>query len=160
MQLAYTEQSNEVSLPVLARASGDPITSGTVNFYLKDLETGNWFRGSDSSWQSAESLCGQAVHESDGHWILSVVEDAWLDGHKYRLYAKESGNLHIPVSDTIQCTVQNLSRILAAWIAGKWRDKSGSPGVYEILDPGDDSTVIMEVTPAASTPYKNVTIKI
>lgn len=183
MQIAYPGQANEVSLPVVAKATGNPITSGTVNFYLKDIETGKWFKGSDSSWQSSESLAGAATHESDGHWILSLVSAAWIDIHKYKLYAKESGNLHIPVSETIICsavydiativstlfsttgvtaggtwTFAKLLKVMTAWAAGKWRDKSGAEGTYEILDPDDGATVIAEITPDTDSPYKQVTI--
>lgn len=106
MQVVYPRQSNVLTLPIVAKASGNPITTGTVNFYLKDLDAGKWFRGSDSSWQSSEAIAGVASHTSDGHWSLSISSDAWIDQHKYLLYGKESGNLHIPVETSIWCTKQ------------------------------------------------------
>jgi hypothetical protein len=103
MQYAYAGQTNEVSLPIVAKATGNPITAGTVNFYLKNLETGNWFRGSDSSWQASEFLAGTGTHESDGNWTIDLVSAAWVQDDRYRLYAKESGDLHVPVSEEVVC---------------------------------------------------------
>lgn len=57
-------------------------------------------------------------------------------------------------------TYQKLMKCLAAFFIGDWRDKSGSPGVQEILDPDDGTTVVMELTPSETTPYKSVTVLI
>ena len=40
----------------------------------------------------------------------------------------------------------------------KWQDKDGEAGTFEILDPDDGVTVIAEITPDPTTPYKIVTI--
>ncbi len=53
---------------------------------------------------------------------------------------------------------QTIAKILTAWAAGNWQEKSGSPGTQEILDPDDGTTVIAEVTMSASSPYKTVVI--
>ncbi len=101
MQIIYTGQTNVVSLPLVAKASGDPITAGTVNFYLKaqtGANAGKWYRGSDQSWQASESVAGAATHISDGHWQLSLASAVWTANVVYLLYGKESGDLHIPVS--------------------------------------------------------------
>jgi len=55
-------------------------------------------------------------------------------------------------------TLAKILKVLTAWATGKWQDKSGSPGTYEILDPDDGTTVIAEITPSATTPQKQVTI--
>ena len=55
-------------------------------------------------------------------------------------------------------TFAKLVKILAAGLAGQVKDKSGSAGVYQVLDAEDQTTVILEITPAESTPYKSVTI--
>lgn len=57
-------------------------------------------------------------------------------------------------------TYQKLMKCLAAFFIGDWRDKSGSPGIKEILDPDDGTTVVMELTPSETTPYKSVTVLI
>lgn len=54
--------------------------------------------------------------------------------------------------------VQKAIKLIYAFMVGKWQDKSGDEGTYEILDPEDDSTVIMEVTPRATSPRKVVNI--
>jgi hypothetical protein len=57
-------------------------------------------------------------------------------------------------------TYAKLFKVMSAWAVGKWRDKAGSPGTYQILDPDDGTTVILEITPSATTPQKTVVIKI
>ena len=57
-------------------------------------------------------------------------------------------------------TTAKLLKVMAAWMMGKWQDKSGVAGTYEVLDPDDETTVVAEVVPQASTPQKTVTIKI
>lgn len=51
-------------------------------------------------------------------------------------------------------------RCMMAMLYGKWRDKQGSSGTYEILDPTDNTTVILEITPSANSPQRTVVIKI
>lgn len=160
MQEVYSGQANLLSLPVAAKASAGPITSGTVNFYLvpdSGTNAGKWFRGSDTSWQAAEAIAGAATHKADGHWQLSVPSGAWTAGISYLLYPKEDGDLHIPIDDVVNCK-RKADKLLSAWLMGLARDKSGSPGVQEVLDPDDGSTPIAEVTMSTSTPYRTLTI--
>ena len=106
MQTVLVGQANIVSLPVVAKATGAAITSGTVNFYVIDEDgtnAGKWYRGSDDSWQAAESVAGVATHRADGHWYLSLPSALWVYNVRYRLYAKESGDLHIPVGEDLLC---------------------------------------------------------
>jgi hypothetical protein len=162
MQTVFAGQANIVSLPIV-KTDASPITTGTVNFYLKDKDgsnAGKWFRGSDESWQVALSIAGQASHDEDGHWSRSIPQSAWEYGTRYRLIGKESGNLHIPVGDDIIVRTRNLDRILNAWMIGIWRIKSGSSDTYELLDPDDGVTVILEMVLDTDTPYKSVTVKI
>jgi ABC-type transporter Mla MlaB component len=86
---------------LVKRADGSPITSGTVNFYVyctTGSNAGKWFRGSDSSWQAAESVAGVMTHLSDGHWYVSLASGAWTAGDIVLEYAEESTNLHTPIS--------------------------------------------------------------
>lgn len=106
MQTPRPNQANTVALPLVAKASGGPITSGTVNFYLVALDgtnAGKWFKGAGSSWEVAESIAGAGTHKADGDWWVSLVTAAWTINIRYRLYAKEDGDLHIPVKEEIQC---------------------------------------------------------
>jgi len=106
MQIAYSGQANIVTHPLAAKASGDPITAGTVNFYLKAQSgdnAGKWYRGSDATWQAAEAVAGAATHSADGHWELSLGSAVWTSHVAYTSYAKESGDLHIPVEQDILC---------------------------------------------------------
>lgn len=163
MNTVLVGQANIVELPIVAKASGDPITSGTVNFYLVDKDgpnTGKWYRGSDQSWQVAESIAGAATHRKDGHWYLSLPSAVWTRNVRYRLYAKESGDLHIPVGDDLLTKVANFDRIMKAWAVGDWRLKSGETNVYELIDPDDGYTVIVEMQLSQTTPYRTITVQI
>jgi len=106
MQTPRPNQANIVALPLVAKASGNPITSGSVNFYLIALDgtnIGKWFKGSDNTWQVAEAIAGVGTHKADGDWWITLASAAWTINTRYRLYAKESGDLHIPVKEEIQC---------------------------------------------------------
>jgi len=160
MQIVYTEQANLITLPLVAKLTGDPITAGTVNFYLKAINgdnAGKWYRGSDQTWQALESIAGAGTHTADGHWGISLPTAVWTKDVQYFAYAKESGDLHIPVSKDVM-SKSALNKVLAAWSLGLARDKVGSPGVQEILDPDDGVTVIAEVTMSTTTPYRQVTV--
>ena len=163
MQTALTGQINIVSLPVVAKASGSPIISGTVNFYLIDKDGTNadkWYRGSDTSWQAAEAIAGAATHRADGHWYLSLPSAVWERNVRYRLYAKESGDLHIPVGEDVLGKIESLDVILKAWAVGDWKLKSGETDVYELLDADDGVTVVAEMTLSQTTPYRTITVQI
>ncbi len=160
MQEVLAGQSNILGMPLVAKASGNPIVSGTVNFYLvanDGANAGKWYRGADTSWQAAEAIAGVATHRADGHWYRSLPSGVWTRNVAYTAYARESGNLHIPVEDHVLCIIQDLDVILKAWCTGKWQMKSGETDIYEVLDE-DGSTPIMEVTVSQTTPYKVVTI--
>jgi len=68
MEIAVTDQANVLSLPLVSRSDGSPVTSGTVNFYLVDQDD------------------------------LSLPSAVWSAGTRYLLYAKEAGNGHVPIS--------------------------------------------------------------
>jgi hypothetical protein len=162
MQEVYFNQANEVALVMVAK-DGTPITTGTVNFYLKDKDgsnAGKWYRGSDTSWQAAVSIAGAATHDEDGHWKLSLPTAVWEYGTRYRLIGKESGDLHIPVGDDLVVKALDLDRILKAYCSGEWRLKDGETAVYEILDADDGVTVVLEVELSQTTPFRTVTVKI
>lgn len=163
MQTAFTGQANILELPIVKRANGDPITSGTVNFYLVDKDgpnAGKWYQGSDGTWQDAEAIAGVAKHRADGSWYRSIPSAVWVQAVKYRLYAKEDGDLHFPVGEDVLCKVKDFERICKAWAVGDWRQKSGSTTVFELLDADDGITVIAEIIPSRTTPFRTITIKI
>ena len=108
-QLVYPGQANIVTLPLVARATVTPITAGTVNFYVVAQDgdnAGKWYRGSDTSWQAAEAIAGAGTHVADGHWKLSLPSAVWEIGVTYYMYAKESGDLHVPVGEQVLVTGQ------------------------------------------------------
>ena len=160
MQTVYSDQANIVTLPVAAKASGAGITAGTVNFYLLAMtgdNAGKWYKADGGSWESSSSIAGAATHKDDGHWQLSLASGVWTKDVEYLLYAKEDGNLHIPVEKNIVCK-SRYEKAFAAWLMGNWRLKSGTTNTYEILDPDDGATVIAESTPNASTGIMEVTL--
>lgn len=105
MQQVVPGQANKVTLDMVAKADGDPITSGTVTFYLRarnGANAGKWFRASDSTWQSAESSAGTATHiGTRATWELSIVAAAWIGGVTYDLYGDESGHLQLDYTEQV-----------------------------------------------------------
>lgn len=117
MKIALIGQANILELPLVAKASGDPITTGTVNFYLvaKDgANAGKYYRGSDQTWQSSKALAGEATHRDEGHWYLSFPSAVWVEYVCYRLYGVESGNLHITFGEDILGVVKSTAAIQTA----------------------------------------------
>jgi predicted phosphoadenosine phosphosulfate sulfurtransferase len=153
MQIFNAGQNNTVKLDIVAKSSGDPIVSGTVNFYLKAVtgdNAGKYFRASDSSWQEAESSAGVATYDGGSAWSLVIVAAAWESGVDYRLYAKESGNLNIIYDVYFSGVLSRALRITKAFSVMKMSLKSGT--TYEILDPDDGVTVIAELTTNTTSP--------
>ncbi len=104
MIIVYSGQANVLTLTIANRTTVVPITAGTVNFYLKALtgdEAGNWYKGSDGTWAGTEQIAGAATHTSDGHWELSLPSVVWTSNVAYENYAKETGDLHIPVAQDV-----------------------------------------------------------
>jgi hypothetical protein len=105
MSAAYdTIESLSTELRVftlVAKASGSPITAGTVNWYLQALtgaNAGKWWKTADATWAASETA-NAMTHVADGHWKRDPVASAtspWTDGVEFLEYAKESGDLHIP----------------------------------------------------------------
>ena len=58
-------------------------------------------------------------------------------------------------------SLENINKYISQiriWHTGEWINKPGSPGVYQILDPDDKTTVKMEVITSDTSPYKTVII--
>jgi len=104
MQSFTAASANTLHIDMVAKADGEPITAGTVNVYLVALtgdNAGKWFKTSDDSWSAVEAPAAAATHKANGHWTASVDAAAWIAGVRYFIYAKESGDLHIPYSEEI-----------------------------------------------------------
>lgn len=115
MQTFTPAAANTLWADMVARLDGSPITSGTVTFYLRALtgdNAGKWWRASDTSWQATEESAGAGTHRADGMWDVSIVAGAWVDGDRYVVYAKESGDLHIPYTEEcLNLTADSVSNI-------------------------------------------------
>jgi hypothetical protein len=104
MQIFTAGQTNRIRYDLSNRTTVFPIVAGTVNAYLQAMSgdnEGKWFRGSDSTWQATPSIAAVAAHDDDGHWWAKPSASAWLAGVRYHTYAKESGDLHISVSEEV-----------------------------------------------------------
>ncbi len=55
-------------------------------------------------------------------------------------------------------TYEELMKLLAAWIAGNWRDKSGDADTKQLLDADDAATVVLEMSLLETTPQRTITI--
>lgn len=81
----------------VAKASGDAITSGTVNYYIKCLtgdNAGKWWKNADQTWAVAETANAMS-HQADGNWTIELAASPFTAGVLYLEYAKESGDLHV-----------------------------------------------------------------
>lgn len=57
-------------------------------------------------------------------------------------------------------TLQKALKVITAWVAGNWRVKATDEDVQELIDPDDESTVILEQTLSTTTPYRVIEVKI
>ena len=106
MQIAFPNQVNRLFMPLALRATGLPVTAGTVNFYLVAItgtNAGKWYEDATDSWNAGETVCVEATHLAKGHWYYDVPEVTWTDEVMYLLYANEDGALAVPVDDQIWC---------------------------------------------------------
>lgn len=55
-------------------------------------------------------------------------------------------------------TYAEVIKIIAASVAGDVQDKTDSTTTQDVLDADDGSTVVAEITPSATTPYRSVTL--
>jgi hypothetical protein len=105
------------------------------------LVAGDWIVYYDGT-----TIIGAETYQPESSSAADIIaalkaEDSWLT-------ASGSGSL----------TFQQIIKILTAWAVGNVVD-SGVAGMYDILDPEDDSTIILKVTPSESTPYKDIDIQ-
>lgn len=106
--------ANTLAATMVAKSDGAPITSGTVNFYVKALSgtnAGKWFQGSDSSWQAAEALAAAGTHSARGHWTAVIAATAWIADVAYRVYADESGGLNVAYGYEVRCQIARSARV-------------------------------------------------
>ena len=104
MQIALSGQANVLELPLLNKSTGDPIVSGTVNFYVVDKDGDNankWYKGSDGLWYATEQIAGVATHRADGSWYASLPSAVWQSGKRYDFYGKETNDYHVTVGRDI-----------------------------------------------------------
>lgn len=103
---------------LIAKLTGSPITTGTVNWYLLALtgaNSGKWWKTADGTWAASETA-NAMTHRADGHWTRDPVFDdtsPWTDGVEFLEYAKESGNLHVPVSRKLKAAYTAYSAVVA-----------------------------------------------
>lgn len=120
-------QTNVIRRTMLAKADGSAITAGTVNLYVyaeTGANAGKWYRDSDDTWQATEAISKALTHVADGHWVGTVDAACWADGVEYLIYAKESGNLHVPCSTNVRCesTVSSRAAAATALTNATWTD--------------------------------------
>jgi hypothetical protein len=133
MQTFTAGQANTIFADVVTRAAPlAPIIIGTVNFYLVALDganAGKWFKTSNNSWSATEDIAAVSTHKADGHWTASVDAEAWTTSVKYMFYWKESGDLHLPVSEQIFEASVLVKALAQAALAQFATDDTGESGV-------------------------------
>lgn len=106
MQFVRAGQANLVSADL--NDGSDPITTGSVSFYLKDLDgdnAGEYWTG--SAWSETESpavtVTAETGHDGRGHWQGTIAAGAWTLGGRYQTYAVHSGDAQINYRDEVFC---------------------------------------------------------
>jgi len=85
---------------IVDKSSGSGVTTGTVNWYLKNISganAGKWWRNSDGTWQVSETA-NAMTHQADGHWTITLTATPWNDGDVSLEYAKSAADVHVPTS--------------------------------------------------------------
>lgn len=115
---------------LVKRADGAPITSGTVNYYLYSVtgtNAGKWWAIATNTWE-ATAQANAMTHVADGSWSVALDTTPWVDGVAYLEYAKESGDLHIPVDRWLVGRAETLTgySLTAAYDAAKTAAAAGA----------------------------------
>ena len=104
MQAFKAGQANTIYADMVAKLDGEPITSGTVTFYLLALSgsnNGKWWSAATATWSATEVSAGAGTYKSKQKWLCSIAAGAWASGVRYQLDAHESGSLNIPYSEQV-----------------------------------------------------------
>lgn len=99
-------QANTVGVDIIDPQTGLGVESGTVAIYLiqrRGDDAGKWWNGTAGEWSATEASCGEATHESAGHWTIDVDADAWVSGDAYRLYGVLDGGSYVSHSLDVLC---------------------------------------------------------
>jgi len=150
MQRAIAGQANVLTLPLLKRADGQPLVSGTVAFYLRAKDgthAGSWWDG--AAWQVAATSCGNGTYSSSADWDVSVASGAWTAGVRYRVYAVDSGDVCFDVGDDVLAevalaTIETKTSMIAA-SAFTVRSHVAADGTITLIA-GDDYPAGNELT--------------
>ena len=99
--------ANIVSADLLDVA-GDPITGGTVNFYLVAMtgtNAGKWYTLGESpaAWSATPVPAAIGAHLAEGHWTATIAAGAWVEGIRYLKYAREEDGDDVSVSEEALC---------------------------------------------------------
>jgi len=128
MQFFIPEQANTLTSSLVNKNNGNAITTGTVNFYLIDVNgstnAGKWYNGTTGTWSDTEVSAGLGTHKGGGSWFLELAATVWTSGVQYKFYAKESADLNVPVPEDGFCitatsisAISGLSAInMASWL--------------------------------------------
>ena len=90
--------TTERMFALIERATGDPIVSGQVDYYLKAKSgpnDGEWWDATLGDWAGVETP-NAMVHEADGIWEIDLPVSPFSPGLRYVEYAKESLDAHVP----------------------------------------------------------------
>ncbi len=91
-------------------------------------------------------------------WVIDVTPGGGTGATAEELVTALMADTGFTAGGTM--TYEELLQLLAGMVAGTWRDKPTDSTKQELLDADDDSTVLLEITLATSTPYKQVGIQI
>jgi len=82
------------------------------------------------------------------------------DGWPFQTYLRDPLLTQTGVTEGGTWTLAKWLKVQIALAGGKFQDKAGVSGTYEILDPDDGTTVIAEAIPSETSPYWQITVLI
>lgn len=105
----YPGQANVVPVTILNKSADGVTDAGgvTASLYLQARDgsnAGKWYRGSDQTWQVAESIASVLAHKGRGRWWASLPEAVWEAGAAYEAYGIPSSGTFILSPLPIVCS--------------------------------------------------------
>ena len=98
MKVILPGQANLVSHNLVKIADSQPLTTGTVAFYLLAVtgtNAGKWWNASGASWSDSKVSAGAGTNKDGALWLCTIAAGAWSYGVFYELYAMDSEDLSI-----------------------------------------------------------------
>ena len=155
--LARGGTSNSITLNALA-ADGDNVYKQQIVFLKsgKGADQVGLITAYDGTTKVAtiEGTWENSIPDSTTGYAIIATHEHTLDDIVGAIFAA------LDVTEGGTWTFRKAVKMMTAFAAGNWRDKSGDPTKKELLDPDDGTTVILEAVLQPTSPYVQVTVLI